>query len=1121
MAFPQTPLGISVELQINGTWTAADVRSQGGTDAITIQRGVTSSGGTVADRGTCSLTLDNNTGAYSSRNPLSPYFGYLGRNTPIRVGVAYGSPWLGISEGGTERATTPDAAVLDITGDIDVRVDLEPAVWGDYRGGAVVDDAPSYTELIGKWANPTQRSWVLLLGDGGQLLLLWSTTGADSWFATSDSIVLPPYTRRSVRVTLDVNNGAGGYTVAFYTSSTSGTAGPWVQLGSASIGGAPTSIFASTAVLEVGDLSTVGYQSLARKIYKAEVRSGIAGTVVANPDFEAQAVGATSFADTAPSARTWTATAGAVTNVHRRFTGEVSSWPPQWETGGQDVTTPITATGIIQRLGQRKAPLQSTLRRRIPSGTPLAYWAMEDGSGATQAASPIAGVRPMQATGLTWASDSSLAGSAPLPQLSPPSSILGRAPTSATGDWHVEMIYKLSTLPAAPTLMFQVGLSGGTAAAAQFLVGVGVARVQALDAGGTVIASFDFTPNNFTDDWGRLQIFTSTAGGTVTLTAQWLVIGAPTNWFTAAAFAGAPGRVTSVSGSWGTDFAELRIGHVGVFSGTTTIYDDADTAFDGETTAGRLARVASEQGVPMSVAAHASDTELVGPQSQDTVLNVLTAAAQADEGYLHEAREFLGLRYRGRRTLENQDSALDLPYVSTPQPLVAPLLPVDDDQATLNDSTVSRTSGSSGRSVVDTGPLSVLDPPDGVGLYDESITLNLHSDDQTAGHASWRTHLGTWDEARFPQVNILLEKNPALIPAAARIDTGSRMRITPPLPSWLPPDAIDLLVLGYTETLAQFTWRMSFACRPYGPYRTGVLDDEVLGRLDTDGSELAVAATSSDTSLTVAVTAGPLWATDPAEYPLDLRVSGEVVTATACASAVSDAFTRTTASTWGTATSGQAWAQTGGAAADYSTNGTTGRHSLTSVNVARITTIGPSLADFDVVTSFSTSALATGASHTTSLIGRFTSSSDFMSARVDFTTAAAVVITIRKRVAGTDTQLSTKTTALTHVAGTLFRVRFTGSGSTFQARVWLASATEPAGWDTTVTDTSITAAGTVGVRSNLLTGNTNALPITAVFDNFALLNPQTFTVTRGTNSISKALTAGTDVRLDQPLILAL
>jgi hypothetical protein len=1086
MAFPQTPLGITVELQINSVWTdvSADVRSQGGTEAITIQRGITSSGGTVADRGTCTLTLDNNTGTYSSRNPRSPYYGYLGRNTPLRVGVAYGTPWLAVSEGGSERATTPDAAVLDITGDLDVRVDFEPAVWGDYRdhvGGSLLGD----TELVGKYVTTgNQRSWRLLLSDQGRLNLGWSVDGTSTLVAAeSDVVNLPPYSRLSVRATLDVDNGAGGNTVTFYTSSTPGTAGPWTQLGSPVVTAGTTSIFNSTAPLEVGDLASPGFVSLAKKIFSAEVRSGIGGTVVANPNFEAQAVGAASFADTAPSSRAWTVTAGAITNVYRRFAGEVASWPPQWDTGGKDVTTPIVASGLLQRLGQRKAPVQSTLRRRLGSVSGMvAYWPMEDGAGATQASSPLPSCRPLRATGLTWASDSSLAGSAALPQLAPASSIYGSVPGNPLGDWHVEFVYKLDALPASPTLLFQVSVSGGTASTVQLLVGVAVIRIQALDANGTVIGTFDSTPTNFTDGWGRIQIYTSTTGGVVSVVAGWLVIGAASAWNVFASFPGSPGRAAAVSATWGSAFADLRIGHIGVmpraavFAAGGSPYDNADKAFDGESAAARLARVASEQGITMSVAAHAADTELVGAQAQDTVSAVLQAAAQADEGLLHEMREALGLRYRGRRSLEGQPSALDLPYVATPQALMAPLTPVDDDQLTLNDSTVQRAGGSSARVTVSTGALSTLDPPAGVGTYDESIPLALHSDDQAVHHAGWRTHLGTWDEARFPQVNIELAKNPSLIPAAARIDTGSRLRITSPLPSWLPPDAIDNLMLGYTETLAQFSWRMQFACQPYGPWRTGVLDDYSLGRLDSDGSSLAASALVTDTTLSVATASGPLWTTDPAEAPWTIRVAGEVIRVDAVGSIINANPYLDTASTgWSGTGATVAWST-----AQLHPDGARGALLITPDGVSASGGANAAMSGSGTITAGASYVACLwayspgGWSDLRPAVDWYTSGSAFISTSLGSGTSVA---------AGAWTFLTQTFVAPATAARAVMRARHGGTPAS--ANTWYA-------W---------------GIR---------LLPVITTPS-----SPQTFQVTRGINGITKAQASGADVRLDQPIYLAL
>ena len=1075
MAFPQSILPITVELQINGTWTdvSTDARGTDGTSAITIQRGITSSGGMLADRGSCSLTLDNNSGKYSSRNPTSPYYGYLGRNTPLRVGVSYGTPWLDIPANSQFLASTPDAAVLDIAGDLDLRADVELPTWGD------PSTAPTFTNLITKYGLSGQRSWFFGLNSEGVLVLYWSADGSTLLNATSTTP--PPFSPRqrgSVRVTLDVDNGASGNTVAFYTSTTPGTAGPWTQLGSTVVQSGTTSIFNSTTAVEIGHATASNGATTARKIYAAEVRSGIGGTIVANPDFTSQTVGATSFNDTAPSPRTWTVSAGALSNTYRRFVGEVSSWPPQWDTGGKDVTTPITASGILQRIGQRKAPLQSTLRRRIPGIVGIqAYWPMEDGGSATQASSPIAGVSPARATGFTWASDSSLAGSMPLPQLAPPSTLFAKVPTFVAGDWQVEFVYKLDTLPASPTNLITVNLAGGTAAQVQFLIGVATAQVQALDASGTVLATGSVTPDHFTDGWGRLQIKTSTSGGTVNLFGEWLISGTATSVSIGMSYAGTPGGVSSVVGSWGSSFADLRMGHLAVFPETSpNLYDNADIGFDGETVAARLARVASEQSVPMSVAAHSADTELVGPQAQDTLLNVLQAAAQADEGPLHEAREFIGLRFRGRRSLEDQSSALDLPYVATPQALMAPLTPVDDDQGTLNDSTVTRTGGSSGRSTVTTGSLSTQDPPNGVGQYDESIALNLHTDDQTLQHASWRTYLGTWDEARFPQVNIELAKNPGLIPAVSRIDTGSRIRITAPLPSWLPPDAIDELVLGYTETMAQYSWRLSFACQPYGPYRLATTDDYTLGRAGTDSTTLTSNITSSATSLSATVNSGNLWSTDPGEAPWNIRVAGEVMRVDAVGSIVNgNPYLDTNATGWTAAGGTAVWS-----AAQLHPNNATGALFITPDGVSA----------------------SGGANAATSASGTITAGNSYIACMWVYSP-------------GGWSDLRPAVDWFT--SGSTFLSTSLGSGFTVPAATW-----------TFLTQTFVAPATAARASMRARHGGTPAstntwyawairlVPVTT-----SPSSPQTFQVTRSINTVVKAQTAGADIRLDQPAYVAL
>jgi hypothetical protein len=134
-------------------------------------------------------------------------------------------------------------------------------------------------------------------------------------------------------------------------------------------------------------------------------------------------------------------------------------------------------------------------------------------------------------------------------------------------------------------------------------------------------------------------------------------------------------------------------------------------------------------------------------------------------------------------------------------------------------------------------------------------------------------------------------------------------------------------------------------------------------------------------------------------------------------------------------------------------------------------------------------------------------------ARLEFTTANAVVLSLRKRVAGAETELDTYTAPLTHVATTFYRVRFQVTGSTLRAKVWATTVPEPEAWQVSASDTELTSADSVGTRSLSNAGNTNVNPALR-YDNFALVNPQTFTVTQAAvNGVAKTVPAGSAVEL--------
>lgn len=238
---------------------------------------------------------------------------------------------------------------------------------------------------------------------------------------------------------------------------------------------------------------------------------------------------------------------------------------------------------------------------------------------------------------------------------------------------------------------------------------------------------------------------------------------------------------------------------------------------------------------------------------------------------------------------------------------------------------------------------------------------------------------------------------------------------------------------------------------------------------------------------------------------------------------LADTFTRTSASGWGVADTGLTWGSVGGGVAtDYTTSGTYAAHVLSTVNDTRRTGIAATSADFDTYCDLTTSAAATGDSLYGAVCARMLDASNMYMLRAEFTTGNAILITVRKLVAGVQTQLgSSYTMPFAHVAGTFVRVRFQGTGTTLRAKAWRVTDPEPDVWRVDTTDASITAASQIGTRSVRVTGNTNAASVEVRYDNYEVVNPQTYAVLRSQNRVVKAHSAGADARLAFPAYTAL
>jgi hypothetical protein len=163
------------------------------------------------------LGLKNQAGLYSPRNPNSSLYGLIGRNTPIRCSVALGAVRVPQPSVG-DYFSAPDSAALSITGDIDIRADIDMLSWRPTTSWyAGVLKQGSY----GMWVDPT-----------GHLVFYWSVDGsAVSTLTSTESIPGPWVGRKAIRVTFDVNVGGTDCQARFWTSDS--VAGTWAEIGNA------------------------------------------------------------------------------------------------------------------------------------------------------------------------------------------------------------------------------------------------------------------------------------------------------------------------------------------------------------------------------------------------------------------------------------------------------------------------------------------------------------------------------------------------------------------------------------------------------------------------------------------------------------------------------------------------------------------------------------------------------------------------------------------------------------------------------------------------------------------------------------------------------------------------
>jgi hypothetical protein len=577
-----------------------------------------------------------------------------------------------------------------------------------------------------------------------------------------------------------------------------------------------------------------------------------------------------------------------------RFHGEIASWPQKWDQSGTDVFVPVEAAGILRRLSQGSTLAGSAFRRGITKHATnlVAYWPCEDAVGSTSIAPGISGVTAMAIRGTpALATVEDYVASDPIPEMGT-ASFTGTIPAYSTALGQNACRFLMSVPAAGATNGQIITTIYGTGSVARWELYYGT--------GGTLgMRGFDTTTGSNVTDTGAIGFSVdgkdllvgldiSQSGTGIAYSITTIQVGASVGGTSGGTLASnTVGRFSSVVMAPSRGLLATAIAHVHIQNISTSLFAQADAlnAYAGETTGTRVARLCAEEGINyqrITPAVATANATLMGIQHPASLTTLLNDCVTSDMGMLSEPRDQVGLAYRDRETLYDQTAKLTLDY-SLAQ-LAAPLDPVDDDQRTVNDLTLTRTDGSSTRTTQSTGPLGV----NVIGQYDTNTTISLYKDIQLADQAGWRVHMGTTNEARYPTIKLNLAHptfttSESMMTAALTLELGDRVVISNP-PAWIPPDQISLIVESISERKNGIEHEMTLTCSPESPFHIAVYEDTTW-RYTSDGSTLAAAYTATDASLSVATPSGPLWSVTDGSF--DIIVGGERMTVTGISGATS------------------------------------------------------------------------------------------------------------------------------------------------------------------------------------------------------------------------------------------
>lgn len=872
---------LAAEMFINGDWL--DLKAEGilARDQVQMSYGRQNWAGTPSPA-RAQLTLDNRSGKWSPDNPLSPVYRKYKRNLPVRLGVGTSESYLTYKNGtGVDVCTTPNYAGLGITGDIDIRAevelfkDLEDYGTPAGRRSVVIGNVTAtsgYAMVMYEFGGALQLGFRWF--DSGGVIHILETAGAGSalpWSANTS--------RLCVRVTFQPATGVA----RFYTGTDFTT---WTQLGNGATFGA-TSLSVSTAAMHIGSaaVSPLEYGPFAGKIYRAQILSGIGGTAVLDTNFATAVKGAATFTDSL--GKVWTVgTGGMYSNVNWRFTGELASLPVRWDVQGKDVEAPVEAAGIFRRLKQGAKSLNSPLRRAVERAANVAgYWPMEEAqSGQIDRFNPVIGTAPIITYGaIDGASNDSFPSSEPIPTLGAGSLVVFPSPYTVGTSWAVRFLLDVPAPIGVGVKDFVEIQTSDLTYLIRYDPTVGGNLQLLAYRAGVLVHSSVSTLMNLDGRPGRLEISAVQNGANIDYGLFYHVLGdASPGGFTGTITGATTGAVSKIAINRSLDFVGAGFGHLALYSvkPTDSIVGHL-TGYLGESAANRISRLCAEEGIASRIIGNPNDSAPMGPQTSSTLFDLIEEAADTDLGILFEPKDSIAVGYRTAASMYNQTAAIGFDYaaghiVGSPE--------LDrDDQNFSNDVTVTNYNKQFARAQITSGDYSIQQPPAGAGKYDTSFNVSTSADSILDSYAHTRLGLYSVDQPRISNVatDLQLEQvkaNSTLTKQVLQARLGDVIEIDSSLPVAY-PGTIRQAIQGAKETIGTHRHIIEYNTTPAQPWDVGLFDDAA--RYDTAGSVLAAASAVNATSLSVTTVTGPIWTTSVSEFPFDILVDNVRVSVTA------------------------------------------------------------------------------------------------------------------------------------------------------------------------------------------------------------------------------------------------